>query len=108
MLKKCSQCKKEKSIDSFHRNINRSDGRSYICKECYRKNYKKSYNRKRIEIRHADSSERKELKEMMKDKTMTEMVKNLYMSGKNTLLISKELSLDLRLVNMVAVNFIRK
>lgn len=44
-MKKCYRCKTEKDINNFHKNNDRKDGKSGICKECC-KEYNKEYREK--------------------------------------------------------------
>lgn len=38
--KKCTKCSKNKTLDSFYKNKNFKDGRSYYCKDCVKKDHK--------------------------------------------------------------------
>jgi hypothetical protein len=48
--KNCPQCGEEKSLDEFHRNKARSDGRSAYCKPCHNENTSLTNQRKRLEV----------------------------------------------------------
>jgi hypothetical protein len=66
MMKFCSQCKEELSLDSFNIRAKSSDGRDACCKSCRsirRKNYKstKEYNKKYYSENSTDMYLRKEL-----------------------------------------------
>jgi hypothetical protein len=43
MMKKCTICKKEKSLTEFNKNKCRKDGLNNLCKECSRKRSRKYY-----------------------------------------------------------------
>lgn len=46
-MKRCSKCKKEKSLSKFYKNKNKKDGLDYWCKECkkdYRWNHREETN----------------------------------------------------------------
>jgi transposase-like protein len=47
-VKKCSNCKLEKELDSFHKNKSNKDGHKYECKECCSKENKQQKKNLRI------------------------------------------------------------
>lgn len=40
-MKKCTNCKEEKTIESFYKDSSRTDGREFICKDCRKQKKKK-------------------------------------------------------------------
>lgn len=56
MLRKCSDCKKEKTLDSFHK---LKGGFQYMCKDCHQRYYKNRYPNKRQAILEISSQYRK-------------------------------------------------
>lgn len=48
VTKTCSQCNKTKSVDNFHKNKSRSDGRQGVCKECRVTYVKQHYETNRV------------------------------------------------------------
>ena len=55
MIKICNSCKKEKSIDLFHKHKNREDGHQTICKECTNTTNKNYAIKHRLEIKKANA-----------------------------------------------------
>ena len=43
MIKRCSKCKIEKSLEDFHKDATRKDGKCFSCKSCCRKNANQRY-----------------------------------------------------------------
>lgn len=72
-MKKCSSCKKEKSLDNFYKNKTRGDGYRAICKDCAKK--KDQEWRKNNRKKHNDGSKRWYHKNHQKSK---EINKNNY------------------------------
>lgn len=41
----CNKCKKDKSVDDFHKNPTKKDGLQTMCKECRKEYHKEHYNK---------------------------------------------------------------
>jgi len=42
-MKKCNRCNTEKNVNEFHKDADKKDGHTSICKICKRGKYKKNY-----------------------------------------------------------------
>lgn len=72
-MKFCARCKKEKSLDDFHKGAGNSDGYSSYCKKCcleYRREHEKTPTRLKHKVRI-----RKEAKKFLLSQTNEEIVK---------------------------------
>ena len=62
LLKRCSKCREFKSLEYFHNDKNRKDGKCFQCKECkleYWKEYYKEHTEKKIEYERKYRKEHK-------------------------------------------------
>lgn len=64
-MKKCSKCKRQKTLDSFAKNKAKKDGRDYNCLVCHRK-YTRAHYKKNVRYYVRKSKKRKfELQEIV-------------------------------------------
>ena len=84
-LKKCSTCKREKSLDCFHNHKREKDGKQYQCKDCKKlisKNYKKSIAYKEYQKRYKQTENCKNYQKKYAEKNK-EKIKEYYKTEKH-------------------------
>lgn len=86
-MKKCTKCKKEKSLDDFYKSIQTKDGYDYMCKQCrtdYTKQYRSKINANRRKKLATNFEYRISHNKKKMEKYWEEREKHIYYSTRST------------------------